>query len=71
MLPPTTLVDRAHAAGLLVHTWTFRNESHRLAYDDGGDPLNEYARYFQIGVDGVFSDFPDTAVAARDAFLGG
>ena len=71
VLPPTTLVDRAHAAGLLVHTWTFRNESFRLAYDDGGDPLNEYARYFQIGVDGVFSDFPDTAVAARDAFLGG
>ncbi len=70
VLPPTTLVDRAHAAGLLVHTWTFRNEPHRLAYDDGGDPLNEYARYFELGVDGVFSDFPDTAVAARDAFLG-
>ena len=71
VVPPTTLVDRAHAAGLIVHTWTFRNEARRLAYDDGGDPLNEYARYFQIGVDGVFSDFPDTAVAARDAFLGG
>jgi glycerophosphoryl diester phosphodiesterase len=71
VLPPTTLVDRAHAAGLQVHTWTFRNEARRLAYDDGGDPLNEYARYFQIGVDGVFSDFADTAVEARDAFLGG
>jgi glycerophosphoryl diester phosphodiesterase len=71
VLPPTTLVDRAHAAGLLVHTWTFRNEPRRLAFDDQGDPLREYARYFQIGVDGVFSDFPDTAVAARDAFLGG
>jgi glycerophosphoryl diester phosphodiesterase len=71
VLPPTTLVDRAHAAGLQIHTWTFRNEPHRLAYDDDGDPLNEYARYFQIGVDGVFSDFPDTAVEARDAFLGG
>jgi glycerophosphoryl diester phosphodiesterase len=71
VLPPTTLVDRAHAAGLLVHIWTFRSEPHRLAYDDQGDPLREYARYFQIGVDGVFSDFPDTAVEARDAFLGG
>ena len=71
VLPPTTLVDRAHAAGLQIHTWTFRNEPRRLAYDDGDDPLNEYMRYFQIGVDGVFSDFPDTAVAARDAFLGG
>jgi glycerophosphoryl diester phosphodiesterase len=71
VLPPTTLVDRAHAAGLQVHTWTFRNEPRRLAYDDHGDPLREYARYFQIGVDGVFSDFADTAVEARDAFLGG
>ena len=71
VMPPTTLVDRAHAAGLFVHTWTFRNEPRRLAYDDQGDPLREYQRYFQIGVDGVFSDFPDTAVAARDAFLGG
>jgi glycerophosphoryl diester phosphodiesterase len=69
VLPPTTLVDRAHAAGLVIHTWTFRDEPHRLAYDDGGDPLNEYARYFELGVDGVFSDFPDTAVAAREAFL--
>ena len=69
VLEPTTLVDRAHARGLLVHTWTFRNEPHRLAYDDGGDPFAEYARYFAIGVDGVFSDFPGTAVTARDAFL--
>ena len=69
VLPPTTLVDRAHAHGLLIHTWTFRNEPHRLAYDDGGDPMNEYARYFALGVDGVFSDFPGTAVAARNAFL--
>ena len=29
----------------------------------------EYARYFALGVDGVFSDFPGTAVAARKAFL--
>ena len=69
VLPATTLVERAHAAGLQIHTWTFRNEPRRLAYDDGGDPLAEYQRYFELGVDGVFSDFPDTAVAARNAFL--
>jgi glycerophosphoryl diester phosphodiesterase len=71
LLPPTTLVDRAHAAGLKVHAWTFRDDLHGLTREDDGDPLREYARYFRIGVDGVFSDFPDTAVAARDAFLGG
>jgi glycerophosphoryl diester phosphodiesterase len=26
LLPPTDLIQRAHAHGLLVHTWTFRNE---------------------------------------------
>jgi glycerophosphoryl diester phosphodiesterase len=39
-----------------------------LAYDDG-DPKAVYARYFALGVDGVFSDFPGTAVAARTAFV--
>ncbi|HKH16019.1 MAG TPA: glycerophosphodiester phosphodiesterase [Solirubrobacteraceae bacterium] len=69
VLPATTLVGRAHAAGLQIHTWTFRNEPRRLAYDDGGDPMAEYQRYFELGVDGVFAGFPDTAVAARNAFL--
>ncbi|MCZ6627825.1 MAG: glycerophosphodiester phosphodiesterase [SAR324 cluster bacterium] len=62
---PTTLVDDAHQAGLLVHPYTFRNEARYLAKDYGGDPLAEYRRFFGLGVDGVFSDFPDTAVKAR------
>jgi glycerophosphoryl diester phosphodiesterase len=31
LLPPTDLVERAHDHGLLIHTWTFRNEQRRLA----------------------------------------
>ena len=31
--------------------------------------VNDYLRYFELGVDGVFSDFPDTALAARAEFL--
>lgn len=65
---PTDLVRRAHAAGLFVHPFTFRNESRRLARDHGGDPADEYRRFFALGVDGLFSDFPSTALAARDAF---
>jgi glycerophosphoryl diester phosphodiesterase len=65
LLPPTGLVKRAHRHGLLIHTWTFRNEPYRLASDYEGDPLNEYRLFFRLGVDGLFSDFPDTAVAAR------
>jgi glycerophosphoryl diester phosphodiesterase len=68
---PTSLVRRAHRRGLEVHTWTFRDEPRRLASDFEGDPHAEYALFFALGVDGVFSDFADTAVAARDAFLAG
>ena len=67
-LPPTTLIDRAHARGLLVHPYTFRNEQSRLAAVYAGNPVNEYLRFYALGVDGLFSDFPDTAVASRELF---
>ncbi|TDP85714.1 glycerophosphoryl diester phosphodiesterase [Aquabacterium commune] len=63
---PTDLIDRAHAAGLKVHTWTFRNEQRRLAGDYAGNPINEYLQFYKLGIDGVFSDFADTAVVARE-----
>jgi glycerophosphoryl diester phosphodiesterase len=68
LLPPTDLVERAHDHGLLIHTWTFRNEQRRLASDFGGNPVNEYLLFYELGVDGVFSDFSDTAFAARELF---
>jgi len=68
LLPPTDLIRRAHAHGLLVHTWTFRNEQRRLPSDYAGNPVNEYLQLYQLGIDGVFSDFADTAVAARVLF---
>jgi glycerophosphoryl diester phosphodiesterase len=72
-LPPTSLVTDAHAAGLLVHPYTFRNENAFLPLElrSGPDPaaygnaLLEYQQFFGLGVDGVFSDNPDTAVEAR------
>ena len=68
LIAPSDLVDRAHARGLLVHPYTFRNEQFRLAYDYQGNPVNEYLRFYELGVDGVFSDFPNTAFAARELF---
>jgi glycerophosphoryl diester phosphodiesterase len=73
LLAPTSLVRDAHAAGLLVHTWTFRNENTFLPLDFRrgtdpaayGDAFAEYELFFSLGVDGVFSDQADTAVAAR------
>jgi glycerophosphoryl diester phosphodiesterase len=67
LLPPTTLVADAHRAGLLVHPWTFRSDGTFLAPDYEGDPEREYNQFFAIGVDGLFSDFSDTAVHARNA----
>lgn len=64
-LPATTLVGDAHRAGLLVHPYTFRSEAMLLARDYGGDALAEYRQFFALGVDGVFSDFPDQALRAR------
>ena len=68
LLAPTDLVKRAHARGLLVHPYTFRNEQNQLASDYNGNPINEYLRFYEIGVDGLFSDFPDTAFTARELF---
>lgn len=67
LLPPTDVVKNAHAAGLFVHTWTFRSEPKRLASDFKGDPAAEYKAFLALGIDGLFSDFPDQAVKARNA----
>lgn len=64
-----SLIEDAHKAGLVVHPYTFRNEPRYLAPEYKGDPEAEYMQFFTLGVDGVFSDFSDTAVKARDKFL--
>jgi len=66
---PTSLVSEAHKQGLFVHVFTFRNEKRHLAFSYRGDPQAEYLQFFRLGVDGVFSEFPDTAVMARAAYL--
>ncbi|MEH1921095.1 glycerophosphodiester phosphodiesterase [Nostoc sp.] len=63
---PTSLVTDAHAAGLLVHVWTFRNEDYFLPLDFQGNPQAEYELFFNLGVDGVFSDYPDMAFAVKE-----
>ncbi len=72
-LPPTSLIADAHSQGLLVFAWTFRSENiflpaqQRLGADPAvhGDALAEYRLFYALGVDGVFSDFPQEAVQAR------
>ncbi len=70
--PATSVVADAHAAGLAVHAWTFRAENPYLppefrigtAPDARGDVIAEYELFLSLGVDGVITDHPDTAVAA-------
>lgn len=61
---PTNLIDRAHAAGLTVHAFTFRSDGDYLAPQYDGDPGAEYRQFFDLDIDGVFTDFPDAAISA-------
>jgi glycerophosphoryl diester phosphodiesterase len=80
---PTTLVPDAHRVGLLVHPFTFRPENNFLAADfqvgnpkspeflrARGDQPAELALYYKLGVDGLFADNADTAVAVREKTFG-
>ncbi|MDZ8188233.1 MAG: glycerophosphodiester phosphodiesterase [Nostoc sp. ChiSLP02] len=66
LLSPTSLAIDARAAGLLVHVWTFRNEDYFLPLDFQGNPQGEYELFFNLGIDGVFSDYPDTACTVSE-----
>jgi glycerophosphoryl diester phosphodiesterase len=76
---PTTLIRDAHRVGLVLHPFTFRPENNFLAADfragktaspeflhARGDQPAELKLYFELGVDGLFADNPDTARAVRD-----
>ncbi len=73
---PTSLVDDAHEAGLLVHPFTFRSENRFLPanFRSGDDPNSyggfaaEYEAFFEVGVDGVFTDHSRHAFLARELF---
>lgn len=65
--PPTSLVDDAHAAGLDVHIWTMRDEARFRPGTESA--AAEYPPFFEAGIDGLFADLTETAVAARSAWL--
>ncbi|MBD0712301.1 MULTISPECIES: glycerophosphodiester phosphodiesterase [unclassified Streptomyces] len=69
---PTTLVRDAHAAGLILHPYTHRNENTFLPVEFRrgtdptayGDAFGALKRYLETGIDGIFADNPDTALLA-------
>lgn len=64
---PSSLIGDAHALGLAVHAWTFRNEDVFLPANLRGRPQREIEMFFEAGVDGIFADSPDTATTVRNA----
>ncbi|CAI9409012.1 glycerophosphodiester phosphodiesterase [Nocardioides sp. T2.26MG-1] len=74
---PSTLVPDAHRAGLRVVIWTIRDENQFMAtnFRTGADPVakgnvhDEILAFLDAGVDALFADYPDSAVAARDDWL--
>ncbi|MFF8944038.1 glycerophosphodiester phosphodiesterase [Streptomyces sp. NPDC014864] len=76
---PSSLVRDAHAAGLVVHPWTVRNENPFLPPkfrrgtdpDAYGDVFGVFRAYFATGIDGVFTDNADTGLLAREDFVNG
>jgi glycerophosphoryl diester phosphodiesterase len=74
-LPPTEFVDDAHDAGLVVHPYTFRAENNFLPCElrssadlaEHGNFAAEVKQFLALGIDGLFTDHPDLAVAARDS----
>ena len=61
----TRWVAAAHDLGLEVHAWTFRDDRDFAPF---ATPVDELDAAFLLGVDALFCDFPDSAVAARAAF---
>ena len=59
-LKMSSLVRDAQAFGLEVHPYTFRKDDLPIWANDFDDLLRLFL--FEIGVDGVFTDFPDHAV---------
>lgn len=55
-------IQAAHAAGLLVHGYTFAQANAELA-------AAQYDKYFGWGMDGVFSNYSDLAVSARNELM--
>jgi glycerophosphoryl diester phosphodiesterase len=57
-----SFITAAHAAGLAVHGYTFSLASAATA-------IPQYLQFYNWGIDGVFTNYADLAVTAREQFL--
>lgn len=60
----TGLVESAHRLNLLVHVWTLRDDAYPARFFSSAD--DEIIFFLKSGADGLFTDFPDSAVRVRN-----
>jgi glycerophosphoryl diester phosphodiesterase len=63
---PTAFVEQVKALGLDVHAWTFRDDAYTSELFESAELELEF--YLGLGIDGFFTDFPDTGVRVRSEF---
>ena len=61
-----TLVDQIHGLGMTVYAYTFKNEQSSMCWDHLGDVRNELDRFYELGLDGYFADYPNTVRSFLD-----
>ncbi|MEO1593416.1 MAG: glycerophosphodiester phosphodiesterase family protein, partial [Cyanobacteria bacterium J06632_22] len=65
------LIDFAHDAGLQIHPYTLRDEERFLTLNTDGTPQTtgeEFRQLIELGVDGFFTDFPETGRIVVEQF---
>ncbi|EHM03212.1 type I secretion target GGXGXDXXX repeat-containing domain protein [Acetobacteraceae bacterium AT-5844] len=68
------LSDIAHAAGLEYVPWTVRADESYMALNPDGTvqlPVEEFVKLLDMGLDAIFTDFPDLGRAAVDQYMAG
>jgi glycerophosphoryl diester phosphodiesterase len=60
----TGVLEAAHARGQAVHIWTYRIDAPPYKSESAADSMR---RAIELGVDGVFTDFPDLGVSVIDS----
>ena len=61
-----TIVEEFHKVGILVHPYAHKDDFMKYSLHS---PIDELEYYFEdLGLDGIFSENPKTAVLAREYF---
>lgn len=65
------LIDEIHKNGMVVHPWTSRNRWEEPLLDEymNGDEMEEYKLLYEYGIDGIFTESPESAWCAKKIYI--